>query len=106
MLLSLSPGRLTSGLSRSKHYQIPHLGTEAVLAQSTASEHQQRRCAASAVTNSLRQATSDINSGKIKKLRRISCLLVVHLGIEADGLPTILQINFERQGKAMRLSLR
>jgi len=30
---------------------------EAVLAQSTAFEHQQRRCAASAVTNSLRQAT-------------------------------------------------
>jgi hypothetical protein len=30
----------SSGLSRSKHYQIPHLGTEAVLAQSTAFEHQ------------------------------------------------------------------
>jgi len=38
-----------SGLSRSKHYQTPHLVTESVLAQSTAFEHQQRRCAASAV---------------------------------------------------------
>jgi hypothetical protein len=48
-----------SGLPRSKHYQSPHLVPEAVLAQSTAFERQQRRRAASAVTNSLRQATSD-----------------------------------------------
>jgi Cupin len=49
-----------SGLSRSKHYQTPHLVIEAVLAQSIAFEHQQCRCAAFAVTNSLRQATSSV----------------------------------------------
>jgi hypothetical protein len=59
LLKHSSPPSVASGLSRSTHYQSPHLVPEAVLAQSTAFERQQRRRAASAVTNSLRQATSD-----------------------------------------------
>src|SRR5271169_356508 len=55
---------VSSGLSRSKHYQTPHLVIEAVLAQSTAFEHQQRLCAASAVTNSLRQASRERRLGR------------------------------------------
>jgi hypothetical protein len=71
---------VTSGLSWSNHYQTPHLllrSPKRTLARSIAAfGHQQHRPAASAVTNSLRQATSTFQFKPIGQ----------HGWIEPDGV--------------------
>src|ERR1039458_3984852 len=87
-------GQLSSGLSRSKHYQTPRLllpSPKRTPAHSTtAFGHQQQRPAASAVTNSLRQATRShliMNRSKLSGPQGLKPSSLLALGGTAEAVP-------------------